>query len=240
MFSTFGEFLGCVKEARFTFDVIWQAIVAFFGDVLSNPDVSAVWNGFLSAIEPIYTIAIIVGIVLALVIAFFGRKLMGVIKFIAFFVAGFLVGTHVLAPLLPPEIAIPGWISGIVLALIAGVLSRFIYIVFYVIAGGYSMYVLTYYGFFLASEPVYSNTRALTCLAAAVVTVILILIFKKYVEMLGTAVLGSWLAVLLFIQIYDFTAWPFFEGLEWLATLILAGVVAIVAFAVQVKTRRRY
>ena len=240
MFSGIGDFLNSIKEARFTFDVIWQAIVDFFTDVFANPDVSAAWNGFLNLIQPVHTIAVIVGIALALVIAFFGRKIIGVLKFALFFAVGFLLGTHLLAPLLPPEITLPGWIIGVVAALIAGVLSRFIYVVLYVISGGYATYLVAYYGFFLTPDPVYSDTRALTCLAAAAVVTVLILVFKKYVEMLGTAVLGSWLAILGIRSIYDFTALPLFEGVEWLATLIAAAIVAVIAFSVQVKTRRRY
>lgn len=240
MFSGFGEFLNCIKEARFTFDVIWQAIVSFFTDVFNGPDVSAVWNGFLRAVEPVFTIALVCGLVAALVIALFGRKIIGAIKFIAFFALGFLLGAHLLTPLLPPEVALPGWIVGIVSALILGVLSRFVYIAAYVIIVGYSAYAFTYYGFLLTPEPVYSGTRALVSLGVALALVVLLLIFKKYVEMLGTAVLGSWLAVNALVRIYDFTAWQIFDGIEWLAVLIVTALVSLIAFIFQVKTRRRY
>lgn len=240
MFSSFGEFINCIKEARFTFDVIWQAIVSFFTDVFAGPDVSAVWNGFLNLIGPVFRIALICGMVLALVMALFGKKLIGVVKFLAFFALGFLLGAHLLTPLLPPEVALPGWIIGIVSALILGVLSRFAYIAVYVIAFGYSAYVLTYHGFMLTPDPVYSNTRALVSLGVALVLVVLLLVFKKYVEMLGTAALGSFLAVTALVRIYDFTAWPVFDGIEWLASLIVMGVLTLITFTFQVKTRRRY
>ena len=240
MFSSFGEFINCIKEARFTFDVIWQAIVSFFTDVLQSPDVSAVWNGFLDLIAPVFNIALICGIVLSLVIALFGKKLIGVIKFLAFFALGFLLGAHYLTPLLPPEIALPGWIVGIVSALILGVLSRFIYIAVYVASVGYSAYLLTYHGFLLTPNPEYTNTRALVSLGVALVIIVLLLVFKKYVEMLGTAALGSFLAVTALVRIYDFTAWPLFDGIEWLASLIVMGVLTLITFIFQVKTRRRY
>ncbi len=240
MFTSFGEFITCVKEARFTFSVIWQAIVSFFKDVIANPDVFAVWEGFLVAIEPIYTFVLIIGIVLALTMAFFGKKIMGAINFILFFGLGFLLGTHLLAPLLPADIALPGWIIGVVLALILGVLSKFLYIAFYAVAGGYSVYVLAYYGFFIIETPAYSSSRAIGCLIAALVAVVIIFVFKKYFEMLLTSVLGAWLAVLAFIRIYDFTAWSLFEGMEWLGILIVSAIVAALGLAVQVKTRKRY
>lgn len=240
MFTSFGEFLTCVKEARFTFGVIWQAIVSFFEDVIANPDVSAVKDALLNVIQPIYSIALIVGIVLALIMAFFGKKIMGAINFVLFFALGFLLGTHLLAPLLPPDIALPGWIIGVVLALILAVLSKFIYIAFYAVAGGYSVYVLAYYGFFIIEAPTFSNSRAIGCLIAALVAVVILFVFKKYIEMLITSVLGAWLAVLAFIRIYDFTAWSIFAGMEWLAILIFSAIIAVLGLAVQVKTRKRY
>jgi hypothetical protein len=240
MFTTFGEFITCVKEARFTFGVIWEAIVSLFNEAVSNPDVSAVWNGFLGAIESINSIVFIICTALALIVAFFGRKIYGAIKFVLFFALGFLLGTHLLTPLLPADISLPGWIVGIVLALILGVLSKFIYIVFYIIAGGYSAYVLAYYGFFLVNDPVYTNSRAIGSLVAAIVAVVLLLVFKQYAEMLITSALGGWLAALAFRAIYDFTAFPFLSGFEWLAILVLSAVIGLLGFSVQYKTRTRY
>ena len=240
MLSGFVDFFNAVKEARFTFDVIWDAVRNLFADMLSNPDVGAVIDGFLNGIEPIFNIALIVGIVLALVVAFFGRKIIGVIKFVAFFALGFLLGAHLLTPLLPPEIALPGWLIGIITALIAGVLSKFVYVVVYAVIAGYAVYGFTYYGFLLTPEPAYSNTRALVALGVSVVCVVILFVIKKYIEMLGTAILGSWLAAIAFAGVYDFTALPIFAGHEWLGTLILTALLSIISFFVQVKTRRRY
>ena len=43
MFHSFSEFMICLREARFGFDVIIEAIKSLFSDMLANPDVSAVW-----------------------------------------------------------------------------------------------------------------------------------------------------------------------------------------------------
>ena len=240
MFTTFGEFITCVKEARFTFSVIWEAIVSLFNEVVTNPDVSTLWSGFLGAIESIYSIVLVACVALSLVVAFFGRKIYGAIKFVLFFAIGFLLGAHLLTPLLPPEIDLPSWIVGVVLALILSVLSKFIYIVFYIVAGGYSAYVLAYHGLFLSADSVYTNTRAIGALIATVVAVLLLLIFKQYIEMIITSALGGWLAVISLRAIYDFTAFPFLVGIEWIAILALSVIVSLLGFIVQVKTRARY
>jgi hypothetical protein len=167
--------------------------------------------------------------------------MLGVLKFLACFVVGFALGTHLLPPLLPIEIQLPPWIIGVVVGLIAAVLYRFIYIILYVGIAGYGMYVLAFYGFFLQPNAVYSNTRAIASLIAAAVAVIIALIFRKYFEMIGTAVLGSWVATLLFAsQIYNFTAWPLFSGMERLAIFIPTALLAALGTVVQIKTRRRY
>ncbi len=241
MVTSFGDFLVGLKEARFTFDVIWQAIVSFFGAVWENPDISAIWGGLTSVFGPIYVPFMIFVTIAALVMAFFGRRLMGVIKFSGFFVLGFILGAQLLGPLLPDAVNIPGWLVGTVTALIAAVLYRFLYIILYVSIAGYGMYVLTYYGFFLAPDATYSGGRGIMCLVAALVAIIIALCFRKYVEMLGTAILGAWLAVLAFAyNVYNFTEWQMFDGVEWLAILIPTVVIAMLGALLQIKTRRRY
>lgn len=241
MFTNFSEFFTCVKEARFTFDIIWQWITSLYYSVAENANITVIWDGLMKAIAPVWAIVMTVLVVACLVVTFFGKKLLGVLKFIACFVVGFALGTHLLPPLLPVEIQLPAWIIGVVVGLISAVLYRFIYIILYVGISGYGMYVLAFYGFFLQPNAVYSNTRAIASLIAAAVAIVIALIFRKYFEMIGTAILGSWVAALLFSsQIYNFTAWPLFSGMEGLAIFIPTALLAALGTAVQIKTRRRY
>ena len=71
-------------------------------------------------------------------------------------------------------------------------------------------------------------------LIVAAVVVVMVFILKKYVEMLGTALLGSFLAVLAVKS----GIWDFYN-FDWLYYTAL-GVVAFLGLLVQFKTRKRY
>lgn len=241
VFSSFGEFLTCVKEARFTFGVIKDWIVSFFLSVRENPDIAVIWDNLMHWIYSARILLISLLIVACLCVALFGKKIIGVIKFSFFFVVGFVVGTHYLAPLLPSQIDIPAWIIGVVIALIAAVLYRFLYIMCYVLTVGYGAYVFAYYGFFTNTDATYSGGRATACLIVALVFLVLAIIFRKYVEMVMTAFLGSWCAVLLFrYHICKFEKLALFSGHFWVAIMIPTIVLTAVTAVVQIKTRRRY
>lgn len=241
MFTNFSEFLTCVKEARFSFRYIWEAIVSLYYDITANPDISVIWNSLMENIQSIYRLVMTLLIVGCVVIALFGRKMIGFLKFVFFFIIGFALGTHILTPVLAETIEIPGWIVGIVVALVAAVLYRFLYIVLYTAIAGYGMYILAYHGFYLQGEAVYTGGKAVACLIAAAVAIVFVLIFKKYIEMIGTAVLGGWLASWIFANfVYNFTVFPIFSGITWVAILVPAAIIALIGSVVQIKTRRRY
>lgn len=241
MFTNFSEFLVCVKEARFTFDVIWQWITSIFKAITENPDVQAVWNALASLIAPIYTSFIVIAIICCLLSVFFGRKIIGVIKFFVFFVLGFFLATHFLAPVLPSGMHIPPWLIGLVVALIAAILSKFIYTLFYLIFFSYGTYAMIFFVLLLNPAETYTDTKAIVCLVISIVVTILALVFRKYIEMLATSVLGSWAAVTLFVgNIYDFSAWQMFGGRAWVAILVVTAILSLLGFIVQVATRRRY
>ena len=234
MFSSFGEFFTALKEARLGFGVIWEAIGNYCNEMMADPNVSAIWNGLMGAIGPVIKTVSVFLIIFSIFIALFGRKMMGFLKFVFFFIAGFLVGTHTLAGMIPPDVKFPAWIVGIVVALVAAVLYRFIYIVIYSVAFGYSGYLLVYNGFYLASNPTYSPDKALGCIIVALIVLVISLIFRKYIEMLGTAFLGAWLAVWLFVN--NIFAFSTHVGIMMIPTAIITVLCVIVQF----KTRRRY
>lgn len=239
--TAIGEFFNGVKEARFTFTVIWDAISSLCRSIAENPDIKVIRDVLSNFLDAVWIPLIIIAIVGCLAISCFGKKIIGILKFVACFFIGFCLGAHFLPALFPPEVRIPAWLVGIVVALIAAVLYRFIYIIAYVIFSGYSMYLLAFYVFFIQPSASYSPTRALVSLIAAAVAVVIAFIFRKYIEMLGTSLLGSWFAVLLFAgQIYDFTAWPVFSGIEALAIFIPTAIFTALGFIVQIKTRSRY
>ena len=235
------EFLNGVKEARFNFDVIWTWITSVFKAITENPDIRGVWNGIMTLVAPIYTSFIVTLIILCLLSAFFGRKLIGVIKFVVFFALGFALATHFIAPLVPTQIHIAPWIIGFVVALIVAVLSRFLYTLFYFLFFSYGTYATVFFLLLLNPAEVYTDTKAIVCLFVSVAVTILAFVFRKYVEMAVTAVFGAWAAVVLFtVNIHNFTSWHLFGGDAGVAIFVVTALVAALGLTVQIVTRRRY
>lgn len=241
MFTNFSEFLNCVKEARFNFDVIWQWLTSIFKAITENPDVQGVWQALMTLISPIYTSVVVILIVCCLIAAFFGRKIISVLKFFLFFVAGFFLATHFLAPLLPSQIDVHACIIGLVVALVVAVLAKFLYAILYFVFFAYGTYASVFFVLLLNPAESYSNTKAIVCLAISVVVTVLAFVFRKYIEMTVTSVLGAWAAVVLFAgNIHNFSAWPLFAGREWVGIFVATVILALLGLLVQVKTRRRY
>lgn len=241
MFSAIANFFSAVKEARYGFGQIWDYLVTFYYTVTENPTVSAIWNAFMGAIAPAITIVMILVILGSVSISLFGQRIIGALKFTFFFIIGFIIGVQLLAPVIPEGVRIPPWIVGLVVALITSVLYRFLYIGLYSVVVGYSVYILCYNGFYLIASPAYSPLRAILCLVVSLVVLGLSFLVKKYIEMIFTAVLGGWFATMVFIwYIYNFTAWPFLVGREWVGIFIMTALIASLGLLVQFKTRRRY
>ena len=68
----------------------------------------------------------------------------------------------------------------------------------------------------------------------------LVFVLLKYVEILGTAVLGGYFSALCIKTMYDFTALEFLQGYETVAYYVVIGFIALLGFIFQFKTRRRY
>lgn len=237
----FAQFFTNVREAKFGFDVIWDFIVSLYYAITANPDISVIWNGIMSAIEPARGIIMTMFVIFGVVVAMFGKKMIGSLKFLFFFVVGFALGTHLLAPLIPSEVTIAAWLIGLIIGVVAGVLYRFLYIMLYSVTVGYGAYIIFYNAFYLSNSPTYSAGKALTCLFFAAVVLVLAIIFRRFVEMVGTAVLGGWIASWIFAeQIYDFTAWGLFGGVRWLAILIPTLLIGALGAWIQIRTRKRY
>ena len=243
MFASFTEFLISIKEARMGFRAIWAALVSLYTSVMTNPDIVEIWGwvtDFYHKYSPVCRWLLFIG---CIVIALFGKKILSVLKFSFFFVLGFGLGVYYLMPIFPESISIPAWIVGIVVGIVAAVLYRFLYVITAVTVITYSVYAVCYNGFYIhgpAAE--YTAGKAFISLVVAVVVTVLVIVARKYFEMVGTAVLGGWLATMTFIRcIYDYnSAIPFLAERWWLGVFIPMAVIAAVGIVVQVKTRKRW
>ena len=241
MFESIGAFFQSVFQGEFGFYELWEYFVNLYYAVTKAPDIMNIWAALMKVLDPIYGAVPYILIGLCLIISFFGKKLMPVLKFLGCFFVGFVCGVYFIGPTLMSIINVPPWVCGLVLAIIAAVLYRFIYYVAFAVSITYFFYVLCYMGFYLRQGVEFTTTKSLVCLGIAIAITILAFVFRKYVEMAGTAFLGGYLiSYTIRCMIFDYKALDWLQETPWLGTGIIALTVAIPAFIFQYKTRQRY
>ena len=241
LFQGLIDFFTAVKEAAFGFEAFSEFAVTLYYSITENPDMQSVWSALMGILNPIIAVVPYILIVLMALVSFFGKKIIGIIKFIAFFIVGFALGLYYVTPLISSVISFSGVICGLIIGILAAVLYRFLYIVLYTVSITYSVYILCYKSFVPDALETYALDKSLVALLIAVLVLVLAFIFKKYVEMLGTSLLGGYMiAIIVKNLIFDYTALGFLGALAWIAPIVIMLVVAIPGFIVQVKTRRRY
>ncbi len=224
------DFFSKVIAGNFGFDNLKESIIRFNEAVSTHPDMTFLSNFFnsVAGVMPYVTIAIM------FLFLFFGKKLLPQIKFVCSFFVGFGLGVYLLAPTVDGIISgVPAWVSGLVIALLLLAINRLFYFLFFIFATFFTVSVL------LNS---FLNFGTSTLIFVAVVGVIIALIFKKYVEMLGTAFLGA------FIMLKEINssllAFNTEINLDSAFSIELVSVIAIIigviGFIVQIKTRKRY
>ncbi len=222
------EFFQKVAQAAYSF----QDIGDFFKKMLLEGDIRTYYEKAIGFIPDFY---IYVLLAFSVLMAFFGKKLLGPQKFIAFLAVGFGAGEVYVAPLLVDILpSLPAWVSGLVIGLIAALLCKFLYWIAVAVAAGYSVFMILYTDmFFTLPEP-----KQIIAAVAALVVIILVFIFLKFFERLGTAFLGGYLSTVLLMKAVDFSFIPLDLAItKW----ILVGVIALLGFLVQIATRsRRY
>ena len=222
------------------FDFLKEKINVFRTIVSGDSGMGFFYNliGSLSAILPY------IMIVVMLAFAFFGKKSLPLAKFIFFFVFGFSFGIYlnakVVSDIFAGTFAIPSWVIGLVMGILAAILYRLLYVIFFASVTLYMSFTLLTTAF---SKMLENNaSMGYIFMIVAVIAMVVAFIFRKYTEMLGTAVLGGWaIAHILGKCVLDgFSGFAFLDGKTWIATLVITLVIAIPAFFVQFKTRRRY
>ena len=231
----FGTFFGDVKEARFDFTAIGEWIGSVYDNVVANTTILDIWNNGISTLSFIAPYLLFLFLIGSLAIAFFGNKLAVPIKLVAIFFVAFCLGTCYISPLLDPFVELPHWIMGLIVAAVAAVLYKFIYAVLIVCAVGYPIYMVIY------REDVFTSLLSgneVTALVIAAVSLLLLVIFRKYTEPFGFAIFGGWLTAITLRGFVDYTLWIAESGdaLIWIFALL----VAVPGFAVQYKLRRRF
>ena len=242
MFDTFYDFFTALRDARFGFSELGQSVAELYSSITQNSDIKFIWDVALGFLNPVIFAIPYVVILFLLTTAFFGKKMLPVLKFITFLVVGFVLGTHLIPPLLADAVDIPGWICGAVIGLLAAILYRFIYVVLYGASTLYCVYIACYNAFFIAKAAAdYSLDKAIVSLVVAVGVTVAAFFLQKYVEMVGTAALSGFLIALTVKNlIFDYSTVEFIGAYSWIITLAIMLLVAVPGAYVQIKKRKRY
>ena len=177
------DFFSKFIAGDFGFDALKEAVIRFDKTVSAHPDMMVFSDFFnsVASVMPYVTMGVM------LLFLFFGKKLLPQIKFVCSFFVGFGLGVYFLAPAVSGIISgLPAWVSGLVVALLLLAINRFFYLLFFVAAVFFTVFNLAY-------SLLSMGASALISIAA--VGVIIALVFKRYFEMLGTALLGAFVAV---------------------------------------------
>ncbi len=232
----FAEIVDPIIKGAYSFAQIWENLLKFLSDMWADVHIQNLWGELWAFISNLGGAIPFVLLGVWLVVTFLGKRIYGFLRFIAFFIAGFALGVYFVSPFVLQWMPVlPTWTIGLVTGVVAAVLSKLLYIILYAAIPGYAVYLLFCGGFILPLKDNY-----IVALLVALVAVVLLFVFRKYVETAGIALLGGYGVACVVRGFYDYTSWDAFVGREWLGVLILTIIVGAVGFFVQYKTRDRY
>ncbi len=230
------EFFNKVLAAEFDLSAIGQFFKNLFDGSFTGK-VEALWEQLWGMAAVIHPFVGFILLALALVELLFGKRLLGFQRFLGAFAVGFAAAMVYLVPViegLVPAIAEFGWIVGIVVGVIAILLRKLIYILLYIAAFAYIPYYLVFSGTLL---PAFGGNLIYAAAAAGVVA-LLALLLRKWVEMLGFAALGAYCVTKVLDVHFGVIDMIPFDGM--IVGLAIVGVLTLIGFIIQVKTRKRY
>ncbi len=225
------EFFNKVLAAEYDFSAIGQFFKDLYNGSLTG-SLREMWDNILGIPAVAYVL-----LVLALLQLFAGKHLLGIQKFVGGFAVGYAASVVFLAPVLAdliPAIADYAWIVGIVFGVIGVLIRKVIYMAVYIIAFAYIPYFVLYSGTLVEAL----KGQLVIAAAAAVVIVVLAIVLRKWVEMLGLSALGAYCVTKILDVKFGVVALIPLDAK--LVTLILIGVLTLIGFIIQVKTRKRY
>lgn len=179
-----------------TFKQVGEIISSMFSELLGHENFADIGAVISSLTEKLALPTFAVLAVLSLIFALRGRKLMPHAKFIGFFFVGFIFGAAYVEPLLfgaSTAVILPPIVGGVI-GFVAALLSKPLYLVLYIVSFAYSSYMI-FMGGQLLPESIVGFTRdnMIIALFAVCITVVLVFLLRKPIEIIGTAVLGGYL-----------------------------------------------
>lgn len=231
-----------IAEATYDFKFILDFMYEFiFINLAADANIVGLWELFLGLIEPYMVYVPFVLIALCLLPALLGKRIFSFLRFLAFFGAGFILSVHLLTPLIEPFIpGLPAWVVGIITGLVAAVLSKFLYYIGYAVFAGYAVYIIIYKGMILPEVMTFATGNMYVSLAFAAGAIILAFLLRKYIEMMGTSLLGAWGIAETVRLWWNYPALDAFVGIEFIPVLVATLALGIIFFIIQFVTRVRY
>ena len=235
-----GAFFASIANGSFNFYAIGDFFNGYIAKFQASAELMNMWNGIVGFLGKLGAAMPIVLLALCAVEIFLGKKLIQLQRFLLCVAVGYSVGVLMISPLINQAFLLPNYITGIVIAIVAAVLSKYIYFVALALASGYSVFLI-FYTNACVPFPLPTVGNMVISIIIAVAAVVLVFLLRKYVEMAGTAILGGFLATRVVIfNYFDYRTLGFLVGREWIAELVLVGLLGIAGFIVQYKTRARY
>ena len=235
--SVVKEFFDSVIGGTLDFKALGEIFKGFFTSVTENPGIAALIGGIREFLASIGIIAPIALMVLCLLELFLGKKLFSIQRFVAVALIGYCLGVIIVSPMINQVFALPDYISGAVIAVVLAVLNKYIYFAALAIGVGYSAYVTCINPDILPFLPTKGNT--VVSLIVALVAVLIVFLLLKFIEMIGTSVLGAFLLTRVVIT-YFFDYRTLLTNYAWILDLCIIGVIGLFGAIVQIKTRKRY
>lgn len=175
---------------------------------------------------------------------FYGRKWIGLIKFLSFGAIGFIAGL-VVSPMLEgmlPFLVGKAWITGALCALILAVLNKLVFGLLYFGGPAAAAFAVCYLPNIIPVENLPTVGNIPMCAGVAAVAALIMLAIRKDFERIATAIGGATLINMGVRKLYDYlTLIP--EAYSKYATYVDVGVVALLAvlgYVYQYRRRRRY
>lgn len=226
---TLDAFLG----GKVTFEDVGQLFSDLCKVVFEHENFSSIWSAVTGFFANFGAIVAIVCLVLSLVETFFGSRIIGVQKFLFFFGIGFASGASLLAPVIASAgIGIPPWIVGLVIGAVGAVFAKILYLVLYVFFSGYATYMMFMGGQLIpATLTSFSVGNMVLALVSAVIVIILMLLFRHWVEKLLCSALGAYTTALCVRWLCG--------GLNNVIFLVIFILFTVLGFVVQAKIRRK-
>ena len=233
-------FLETIKNATLTIEGIFAYLKGLVGTTLANAEVTNTLAWAKDLLAPVWAYRFFAFMALALIVALFGKRLLGILKFLGGFAAGFIAGVALIAPMvsfIPPKFA---WIVGLVVGIVAALLIKFLYYVIVIVGVGYGAYFCAFSATYLSAVFNFTKGNLLYSAIVAGVAILLVLLLLKWFEMLGTACLGGYWFALALANVYNICTISFLSKMGNTPHLIVAGIIALIGFIIQIKTRKRY